>query len=114
MWLFRVARNLVVDLHRRDSRLVPVGIESSDFAAAGHEPDPSEQIIDRRLLVEALLMLSPSHREVLARLHLLGHPGEVVADALGVPVGTVKSRTHNGVRAMRTELARRGWHGVAA
>lgn len=114
MWLFRVARNLVVDLHRRDGRLVPVGIEPADFGDSACEPDPAGRIIDRRLLVEAMRVLSPSHREVVARLHLLGHPGEEIADALGVPVGTVKSRTHNGVRAIRAELARRGCHGMAA
>jgi RNA polymerase sigma-70 factor (ECF subfamily) len=113
MWLFRVARNLAVDLHRRDGRFVPVGIEPADFAV-DFEPDPAERIVDRRLLVDAMRTLSPAHREVVARLHLLGHPGEEVADALGVPVGTVKSRTYNGVRAMRAELVRRGCRGMAA
>ncbi|MEJ1132891.1 sigma-70 family RNA polymerase sigma factor [Kribbella sp. CCNWLW197] len=114
MWLFRVARNLVVDLHRRDSRSIPVGIGPADFGDALVAPDPADQVTERRLLVDALRQLSPAHREAVVRVHLLGHPGEEVADALGVPVGTVKSRTHNGVRTMRAELLRRGCHGAAA
>lgn len=114
MWLFRVARNLVVDLHRRESRLIPVGIGASDFGDALTEPDPADDVTERRVLVDALLQLPPAHREVVTRVHLLGHPGEQVADALGVPVGTVKSRTYNGVRAVRAELLRRGWDGEAA
>jgi RNA polymerase sigma-70 factor (ECF subfamily) len=116
MWLFRVAHNLVVDSHRRDSRSIPVGIGPADFADALSpiEPDPAERITERRVLVEAMRVLSPAHREVVTRVHLLGHAGDEVAAALGVPVGTVKSRTHNGVRAIRAELIRRGWPGVAA
>ena len=116
MWLFRVAHNLVVDSHRRDSRSTPVGIGPADFADASFpiEPDPAERVTERRVLVEAMLVLSPAHREAVTRVHLLGHAGDEVADALGVPVGTVKSRTHNGVRAIRAELIRRGWPGMAA
>ncbi|WP_432944032.1 sigma-70 family RNA polymerase sigma factor [Kribbella sp. CA-253562] len=114
MWLFRVARNLVVDLHRRDGRTVAVGLGPSDYADAVTEPDPADQITDRLLLVDALRNLPSAQREVLARVHLLGHPGEVVADVLGVPVGTVKSRTHKGVRSARAALARHGCVGVAA
>ncbi|ONI67497.1 hypothetical protein BWI15_30720 [Kribbella sp. ALI-6-A] len=114
MWLFRVARNLVVDQHRRDGRTIAVGLGPSDYADAVTEPDPADRITDRRVLVDALRTLPTAQIEVLARVHLLGHPGEVVADVLGVPVGTVKSRTHKGVRSARAALARHGCVGVAA
>jgi RNA polymerase sigma-70 factor, ECF subfamily len=114
MWLFRVARNLVVDLYRRESRTIAVGIAPTDFGEAVTEPDPADEVTERRLLVGAMQTLPPIHREVLARVHLLGQRGEDVADALGVPLGTVKSRTHSGVRAIRAELLRRGWDGMAA
>jgi RNA polymerase sigma-70 factor, ECF subfamily len=114
MWLFRVARNLVVDLYRRESRTIAVGIGPADFGEAATEPDPADQITERRLLIGAMQALPPIHREVLARVHLLGQRGEDVADALGVPLGTVKSRTHSGVRAVRAELLARGFDGMAA
>jgi len=114
MWLFRVARNLVVDLYRRESRTIAVGIAPADFGEAVTEPDFADQVAERRLLVGAMQALSPMHREVVARVHLLGQRGEDVADALGVPLGTVKSRTHSGVRAIRAELLGRGVDGLAA
>jgi RNA polymerase sigma-70 factor (ECF subfamily) len=114
MWLFRVARNLVIDHHRRDGRAIPVGLGATELEEPRSEPDPAEQVIDRRVLVEVLQRLSPAHREVVARVHLLGHAGEEVAAVLGVPVGTVKSRAHNAVRLIRAELARADWAGAAA
>ncbi|MET9269887.1 sigma-70 family RNA polymerase sigma factor [Kribbella sp. NPDC003557] len=114
MWLFRVARNLVVDHHRRAGRAVPVGLGATELEEPRSQPDPAEQIIDRRVLVDVLRRLSPAHREVIARVHLLGHAGEEVAAVLGVPVGTVKSRAHNAVRQVRAELTRSDWAGAAA
>ncbi|MFD7153665.1 sigma-70 family RNA polymerase sigma factor [Kribbella sp. NPDC059898] len=114
MWLFRVARNLVVDHHRRSGRAVPVGLGAGELEEPVSQPDPAEQVIDRRVLVDVLRGLSPAHREVVARVHLLGHAGEEVAAALGVPIGTVKSRAHNAVRQLRAELSRTDWAGAAA
>ncbi|WP_427886759.1 sigma-70 family RNA polymerase sigma factor [Kribbella sp. GL6] len=108
MWLFRVARNLVVDHHRRSGRAVPVGLGAGELEERVSQPDPAEQVLDRRVLVDVLRGLSPAHREVVARVHLLGHAGEEVAAALGVPIGTVKSRAHNAVRQLRAELSRAG------
>ncbi|MDX6264017.1 MAG: polymerase sigma-70 factor, subfamily [Kribbellaceae bacterium] len=114
MWLFRVARNLVIDLHRRESRAIPVGLCQTEFESGPSEPDPAEQVTERTVLVEALGRLSPAHREVVTRVHLCGHPGEDVAMALNVPLGTVKSRTHTAVRTLRGDLLRRGWGEAAA
>jgi RNA polymerase sigma-70 factor (ECF subfamily) len=114
MWLFRVARNLVVDQHRRNHRAIPVGLCRSEFEVTGQQEDPAEQVAERTVLVAAISRLSPAHREVVTRVHLCGHPGEDVAMALSVPVGTVKSRTHTAVRALRADLLRGGWGEAAA
>ncbi|MET9879499.1 sigma-70 family RNA polymerase sigma factor [Actinacidiphila glaucinigra] len=115
MWLFRVARNLVVD-HRRRDRAVPVGITAADFAgtALEHSDDHAGLVEDRSVLLAALSTLPPAHREAVVRVHVMDQTGADAAAELGVPRGTVKSRTHHGVRALRAELARRGVDGVAA
>ncbi|MFF3255882.1 sigma-70 family RNA polymerase sigma factor [Actinacidiphila glaucinigra] len=115
MWLFRVARNLVVD-HRRRDRAVPVGITAADFAgtALEHAGDHAGLVEDRSVLLAALSALAPAHREAVVRVHVMDQTGADAAAELGVPRGTVKSRTHHGVRALRAELARRGVDGVAA
>ncbi|MEU0965944.1 sigma-70 family RNA polymerase sigma factor [Streptomyces sp. NPDC005917] len=115
MWLFRVARNLVVDGRRRD-RTVPVGVTAADFGSAmpAPVPDHAEQVSDRRVLVSGLRTLAPAHREAVARVHLLGQAGDDVARQLGLPLGTVKSRTHHGVRALRATLESHGCHPAGA
>ncbi|GIG59722.1 RNA polymerase sigma factor [Longispora fulva] len=97
-WLFRVARNLVVDLRRRD-RSIPVGIAPEAFRAA--DGDPAEAVADRHLLVGGLRRIGPAHREILAHIHLLDRAGDDVAATLGIPRGTVRSRTHNALAALR-------------
>ncbi|WP_431950785.1 sigma-70 family RNA polymerase sigma factor [Actinacidiphila sp. bgisy167] len=115
MWLFRVARNLVVD-HRRRDRAVPVGISAADFAgtALEYSGDHAGLVADRSVLLAALDALPPAHREAVVRVHVMDQTGADAAADMGVPRGTVKSRTHHGVRALRAELARRGVNGVAA
>ncbi|MEV6520329.1 sigma-70 family RNA polymerase sigma factor [Longispora sp. NPDC051575] len=100
-WLFRVARNLVVDLRRRD-RSVPVGIASDAFRAGSG--DPAEAVADRHLLVGGLRRIGPAHREILAHVHLLDRAGDDVATALGIPRGTVRSRTHHALAALRRAI----------
>ena len=57
---------------------------------------------------EALDALSPSHREVLE----LGYDADLtqasIAERLGVPLGTIKSRMHHALRALRAALEERG------
>ncbi|WP_405064286.1 sigma-70 family RNA polymerase sigma factor [Kribbella sp. NBC_01505] len=101
MWMFRVARNLVVDNHRKQSRVAPAGLTVVDWDRPSTEPDPADEVADRGLVVKLLRGLSPAHQQVLAMLHLQGLVGWEVAAVLGVPVGTVKSRSHHAIRQLR-------------
>jgi RNA polymerase sigma-70 factor (ECF subfamily) len=104
-WLFRIAYNLAVDAWRKD-RAIPVGLAAEAFADPVGGGDPADTVVDRRFLVAAMGQIPASHREVLVQVHLLGRSGAEVARVLGVPRGTVKSRTHHAVRSLREELAR--------
>jgi RNA polymerase sigma-70 factor (ECF subfamily) len=106
MWLFRVARNLLIDEWRK-TRAIPVGVSAADFACAPAAPDEAARALDRRLLVDALRSLPPPHRDALVFVHLLDRTGEDAARILGVPSGTVKSRTHHGLRMLRRHLLSR-------
>ncbi|MEV8379137.1 sigma-70 family RNA polymerase sigma factor [Kribbella sp. NPDC056861] len=105
MWLFRVARNLVVDQYRRDLRSIPVGVGADDFGDPTLDADPAERIVERFVMFQALDRLTREHREAVVRVHLFGDPGSDIADSLSVPLGTVKSRCHNGLRAIRRQLS---------
>ena len=58
---------------------------------------------------EALQQLSSEHRAVLVEVHYKGRSYQDVAQELGVPVGTVKSRVYYALKAMRLALDELGW-----
>ncbi|MGV9263302.1 sigma-70 family RNA polymerase sigma factor [Kitasatospora sp. NPDC003701] len=107
LWLFRVARRLVIDDWRKD-RTVPVGIAAEGFPAVDAAADQTAQVLDRQVLVESLRSLDRIHQEAVVHVHLFGQAGADAARALGIPGGTLKSRTHYGVQALRRHLADRG------
>jgi RNA polymerase sigma factor (sigma-70 family) len=68
--------------------------------------DDVARVADRDEIERAFLDLSVEHRAVLVMTHYVGLPAPEIATILGIPVGTVYSRIHNGTRQMRTSLVR--------
>lgn len=106
-WLCTVARNLVVDgVRARAARPHEVG----DEALAAIAVDDGE--LDRALTAwevgDALATLTPEHRAVLVETYFRGRSVAEAAAVLGVPAGTVKSRTYYALRALRLALEERG------
>ena len=105
-WLFTVARNVAVDAHRaRRARPNEVGDAALAVVPA---VDEIEQALDSWLLSDALATLSPDHRMVLLETYYRGRSVAEAAAVLGVPAGTVKSRTFYALRALRLALQERG------
>lgn len=106
-WLFTVARNLVIDRARsaRRHQEVPSAQmdEEMDLSA-----DRVEQLFDQMLLTDALDSLADHHRDVVIRAFYGGLSTAQLASELGIPEGTVKSRLHYGLRALRLALQERG------
>ncbi|MGW1836018.1 sigma factor [Streptomyces sp. NPDC002067] len=103
-WLFTVAHNLAVDAHRRE-RAVPVGPTPAEALTRPAGADMADAVVDRCVITQALCRLSPEHRDALVHIHLMDRTGADAAQAMGIPRGTVKSRTHYALLAMRRELA---------
>jgi len=105
-WLFTVARNVAVDAHRaRRARPTEVGDTALAVIPAVDEID---QALDRWLIGDALATLSPDHRAVLVETYYRGRSVAEAAATLGVPPGTIKSRTFYALRALRLALEERG------
>jgi RNA polymerase sigma-70 factor, ECF subfamily len=106
-WLFTTARNLAIDAWRR--RSVRVGEVVTDMIP---EPPPSadeaERAVEAWTVAEALRRLSETHREVLIECFYQGRSVAEAAARLGVPPGTVKSRTHYALRSLRMVLDEMG------
>jgi RNA polymerase sigma-70 factor (ECF subfamily) len=106
-WLFTVARRIVIDA-RRAQAVRPQEIGDRELALQPLHDDAIEQVTTRAAVHESLAALSPSHRAVLVELYYLGSSVAEAAGRLGVPPGTVKSRSHYALRALRDGLHRRG------
>src|SRR3954451_13204227 len=105
-WLFTVARHLAVDAHRaRGSRPHEVGDRPLEAVTITDDVDAA---LDRIVVADALAALSPQHRSVLVEMFLHDRGVTETAAALGVPTGTVKSRTYYALRALRLALSERG------
>lgn len=116
-WLLTVARNLVTDRARaRAARPSEVASPTETALADPHaDQDVAAQVTDRMVVVDAMDALSEEHRCVIQELYFRGRSVAEAAVALGVPPGTVKSRSFYALRAMRETLepARSEAEGVA-
>ncbi|WP_142260968.1 sigma-70 family RNA polymerase sigma factor [Thermopolyspora flexuosa] len=105
-WLFTVARNLVVDQHRaRKSRPQETGDEA---LAVLPGDDEVERAVEKWAIAEAIASLRPEHREVLLETYYRGRSVKEASQILGIPPGTVKSRTYYALRALKLALEERG------
>ena len=101
-WLHRVTANVCYDALRKRSREEPVDLEEATDLPA---PDTTEALAGAIDVQRALGRVPPEFRSVLVLHDVQGVPYEDVAEALGVPVGTVKSRLHRGRVALGRALA---------
>jgi RNA polymerase sigma-70 factor (ECF subfamily) len=106
-WLFTVARRLVVDGYRRRRRR-PRAVGGEDLIAAVPAPDELDGALLAWEVADALRTLSPSHRKVLLEMHYRDRSVAEAAAVLGIPEGTVRSRTFYALRALRLALEERG------
>jgi RNA polymerase sigma-70 factor, ECF subfamily len=106
-WLFAVARRIVVDAHRR-RRARPQEVGDDVLALIPTQEDDVDRALDAWLVADALDALSSAHREVLVQTYFAGRSVGEAAQVLGIPPGTVKSRTHYALQALRLALLERG------
>jgi RNA polymerase sigma-70 factor, ECF subfamily len=104
-WLFTVARHLVIDEWRSGrSRLELSTPEPPERPGA----DETDQLLQSWLVADALSRLSTDHRAVIVECYYRGRSVADAARRLDIPEGTVKSRTHYALRALRLALQEMG------
>lgn len=107
-WLFTVARNLIIDERRSARFRSESGTGDMEQTADRAGPDEVETALDRMLLGEAISQLSEEHRAVIRRAYYQGWSTAQIAADLQIAEGTVKSRLHYGMRALRLKLQEMG------
>jgi RNA polymerase sigma-70 factor (ECF subfamily) len=109
-WLYRIARNLVVDYYRKHGRYEQVSIEQYEgtiqlLSEDGRSPYP-ESAVEKQLTLDrvrrALESIDETQREVVALRFLVGLSLKETADTLQKSVPAVKSLQYRGLAALRT------------
>jgi RNA polymerase sigma-70 factor (ECF subfamily) len=104
-WLFQIANNLCRDRWRRlDARRRAFDALREEKRATGADAAPPPALPADRGMIERLDALPERLREVLVLRHYHDLGEAEIAETLGIPRGTVKSRLHAAVRAARALL----------
>lgn len=109
-WLYRIARNLIVDRHRRAARQAVVALSES-LPATGAGADPfaeAARSLDRAALARAMATLTDDQRDVVVLRFIEGWEVDEVAHFLGRRPGAVHALQHRALAALQRALRRRG------
>ena len=101
-WIYRLTVNACLDQARHKRRRV-VEVELMTLHAPS-TPDSASAHADRELVDEVLAQLDEQGRAIVVLHYYIGLPLTDVAATLGIPVGTVKSRLHRALAAMRVAI----------
>jgi RNA polymerase sigma-70 factor (ECF subfamily) len=108
-WLMTVTRNVAIDVYRAQrSRPSEVGGDALDWAANQPSSDEIDRAVEAWTIAAALEQLPEHHRSVLVETFFRGKSVAEAAATLGIPAGTVKSRSYHALRALRSALVEGG------
>lgn len=102
-WIYQIARNRQIDLHRKESRPVPEALKQPE----DDSPDAGQALAieqETAKLKAALQQLRPDQREMIEKAYLGELSHSDISRQTGVPLGTIKSRIRLGLERLRHEL----------
>lgn len=112
-WIARVATNLAIDYHRARSRR-PTLVELPDEETTPLQADAADPVLvaqnldDQRRLLRALQEVPPLYRQALVLRFVEDLPNDEIATALGLPLGSVKTRIFRGRELLKQRLIAAG------
>jgi len=113
-WLYRIALNLCRDWIRRERRIgfvqQPEDVDLTDLAAAAEPTETIEDLVSRndqvRAVERAMALLPEDQRTAIVLKEYHGLTFQEIADIVGCPLSTVKTRLYQGLTVLRRELAK--------
>lgn len=100
-WLLAIARNTLIDHHRRDRRAATEEIDDTTLPGT---PGPEERLVASPQLVEALLELSDRDREVISLRYGGDLTGPEIASLMDLSLANVQQITSRSLRKLRARL----------
>lgn len=108
-WAFRIARNQIIDLHRRRKRRgeVELDVEIAIASNSDYDPQPmAERAMERSQIQAALQLLTEDQRQVIILKFIDGFDNRSIAKILGRSEGAIKSLQHRALLALRKHIGR--------
>ncbi|TMI77140.1 MAG: sigma-70 family RNA polymerase sigma factor [Bacillati bacterium ANGP1] len=121
-WLYRIVTNLFIDMLRRRPRVRMESLDAPVTARSGGEmvreiaddrAGPEADVVDQQMEADvqrALVALHHDLRAVVLLSDIEGYAYEEIAETLGIPVGTVKSRLHRARKTLQARLSHLASH----
>jgi RNA polymerase sigma-70 factor (ECF subfamily) len=117
-WLYRITLNLCRDWMRRQRRApviaTPDGVDLVELAGESEDVESAEAAVARkdlsRAVARAMTALPEEQRAAIVLKEYHGLTFQEIADLLGCPLSTVKTRLYQGLTILRKELERSGIH----
>jgi RNA polymerase sigma-70 factor (ECF subfamily) len=107
-WVFRIARNCIIDLHRRRKRRPEVTLFDGIPDTEDSPPLAAERSMTRAEIRRALVHLTEEQRQVIILKFIQGMDNATVARVLGRSQGAVKSLQHRALVSLKKILSREG------
>ena len=113
-WLYRIALNLCRDWIRRERRTgfvqPPENVDLMDLVAAAEPSESIEDLVARkdqmRAVERAMTLLPEDQRTAIVLKEYHGLTFQEIADLIGCPLSTVKTRLYQGLSVLRRELGK--------
>jgi len=103
-WLLTLVHRRAVDLVRREERRRTEPLQPETEPVGAEAADETELATQRETIREALRRLPPEQREAIELAYYGGYTQSELAERLGQPLGTIKSRMFTGLARLRDEL----------
>ena len=118
-WLFRIARNLAIDMYRRRSvRPQPFVADEESGSVLDRTPDPDMDVaaqavsaLETKQVRSAMSLLPGVQRQVIEMAYFYGMTRQEIAEATGEALGTIHTRARLALQKLREELERQKFEG---
>ncbi len=101
-WLWGIARRTRVDWFRQKQRKIDIGIEDIDGFTKEVSDEKKDDELD--MVWDAVKRLNEEQTDVIHLKFTAGLSYAQIAEALGIPVGTVRSRLHRGLKEVKKQI----------
>ncbi len=118
-WLFRIARNLAIDVYRRRNvrpQLIPAGDDAASVLDQTPDPDmdvaeQAQAILQNKQVRNAMSALPGVQRQVIELAYFYGMTRQEIAEATGEALGTIHTRARLALQKLREELEKQEFEG---